>query len=71
MAQLRVYSDKELEDGLDLLAELIDRYGDAYWPIFEFLERELEQRRAKAMKLRDRLEQVSRAGNLKEERPSV
>ena len=51
----RKYTDEEIENGLDLLAELIDRYGEIYWPIFERLERELSARQDKARKLRARL----------------
>ena len=61
MSKSRAYSDEELEDGLDLLAELIDRYGDVYWPIYEFLERELHERKTKSNKLRYRLKRRSDA----------
>ena len=55
MAKRRVYSDEELEDGLDLLAELIDRYGEVYWPIFDRLEIELSTIRKKKEKITSRL----------------
>lgn len=55
MGKRRVFTDQEIEDGLDLVAELIDRYGDMYWPIFDRLERELLQRQEKASKLQARL----------------
>lgn len=55
MTSSRIITDQEIEDGLDLVAELIDRYGDVYWPIFDRLERELEQRRSKAARLESRL----------------
>ncbi len=55
MATSRHISDQEIEDGLELLAELIDRYGDVYWPLFDRLERELEERRSKAARLSARL----------------
>lgn len=55
MATSRVITDQEIEDGLELLAELIDRYGDVYWPLFDRLERELEERRSKAARLSSRL----------------
>ena len=38
-------SDEDLEDLLTSMARIIDRYGDVYWPIFERLEGELQQRR--------------------------
>ena len=37
-------SEQDIEEGLSVLAWLIDRYGDAAWPLFERLERELESR---------------------------
>jgi len=37
-------TDKDIEEGLSVLAWLIDRYGDAAWPLFERLEKELESR---------------------------
>ncbi len=33
---------KDLEYGLGILARIIDTQGDAVWPLFERLERELE-----------------------------
>lgn len=57
-------SEQEIEDALASAARIIDRYGDAYWPIFERLERELENRRSRAARLRARLNsaQAKRAG---------
>jgi len=34
-------SRTDIEEGLRLLASLIDLYGDAYWPLFDRLESEL------------------------------
>ena len=51
MAYQRAITDAELENGLDLLAELIDRYGEVYWPIFQRLENELSRRNEISMKL--------------------
>ena len=31
-------TEQEIENGLSSLARLIDRYGDAYWPVFEHLQ---------------------------------
>lgn len=59
MAKRRVHSDEELEDGLNLLAELIDRYGDVYWPIFDRLEQELSFRKEKIARLGARLQHKS------------
>jgi hypothetical protein len=51
----RIITDKEIEDGLAMLACLIDWYGDVYWPLFERLEAELQQRQSRAARLRARL----------------
>ena len=45
-------SVEDLEYGLGVLARIIDTQGDAVWPLFERLERELEDLRSR----RDRLE---------------
>ncbi|AXE63576.1 hypothetical protein BBF93_04590 [Hyphomonas sp. CACIAM 19H1] len=52
-------TEQEIESSLSSVARLIDRYGDAYWPVFERLERELSlrkdrQRRVMAHLLHDR-----------------
>ena len=44
---------EELEYGLGVLARIIDTQGDAVWPLFERLERELESVRGR----RERVEQ--------------
>lgn len=46
---------KDIEDGLSVLAWLIDRYGDAAWPLFERLERELESRQQRRSRIQSRL----------------
>lgn len=46
------YSDHQIEDAIRTVASLIERFGDAYWPILERLEGELEHRRARQAKLR-------------------
>lgn len=38
---------EELEYGLGVLARIIDTQGDAVWPLFERLERELEDVRSR------------------------
>ena len=43
---------EDLEFGLGVLARIIDTQGDAVWPLFERLERELEDVRSR----RDRVE---------------
>lgn len=34
-----------------IAAELVKRFGDDYWPVFERIDRELEQRQARKAKL--------------------
>ena len=44
-------SDREIETALCSAARVVDRYGEVYWPLFERLERELIERRARASRL--------------------
>lgn len=44
-------TEQEIETSLSSLARLIDRYGDAYWPVFERLERELGLRKQRRERL--------------------
>lgn len=44
-------TEQEIETSLSSLARLIDRYGDAYWPVFERLERELDIRKERKRRL--------------------
>lgn len=44
-------TEQEIETSLSSLARLIDRYGDAYWPVFERLERELGVRKERRKRL--------------------
>ena len=37
--------EQRIENALRVVARVIDHYGDAYWPVFERLERELEDKR--------------------------
>jgi len=55
MPSRRTISEEEIEDGLNVVARLIDRYGDVYWPVFERLERELEQRKSRSARVKSRL----------------
>ena len=48
-------TDKDIEEGLSILAWLIDRYGDVAWPLFERLEKELESRRKRKSHIQSRL----------------
>ncbi len=44
-------TDRQLENALRSAARVIDRYGDAYWPLFERLEQELAARRSRTARL--------------------
>ena len=44
-------SEKELEAAFHSVAQLVNSYGDKYWPIFERLENELDYRRSKSKRL--------------------
>jgi len=48
-------TEEEIEEGLNLLAWLIDRHGDAAWPLFERLERELESFQNRKARIESRL----------------
>ena len=52
-------SDKEIEAALHSVAQLVNVYGDKYWPIFERLEVELEIRRSKSKRLNQVLKRVT------------
>ncbi len=56
-------TEQEIETSLSSLARLIDRYGDAYWPVFERLERELANRQVRRIKISAFLEKKSLARN--------
>ena len=61
MATLKQHvSDKEIETALHSVAQLVNVYGDKYWPIFERLEIELDHRHSRSK----RLEQVLMHDNL-------
>lgn len=49
--------DKEIEAALQSVAQLVNVYGDKYWPIFERLEEELENRRSKSKRLAQALQE--------------
>lgn len=55
MPSRRTISEEEIEDGLNVVARLIDRYGDVYWPVFERLEKELQDRKSRSSRLKARL----------------
>ena len=57
----RQISDQDIEASLSSLARLIDRYGDAYWPVFERLERELSVRQERRKRVSIRLHSAKRA----------
>ena len=45
-------SDAQLRRGLSNAVEVIERYGDQYWPIFDRLEQELKLRDSKLDRLK-------------------
>lgn len=51
-------TEQEIESSLSSLARLIDRYGDAYWPVFERLERELNARKERRQRLSVHLQRM-------------
>jgi hypothetical protein len=53
--KLSSISEQDIEEGLNLLAWLIDRHGDAAWPLFERLEKELESRQKRKSRIQSRL----------------
>lgn len=52
----QIVSDQDIEAALRSVAQLVNAYGDKYWPIFERLEDELEKRLSKAERLVQALE---------------
>lgn len=53
-------SERELEVALLSVAQLVNSYGDKYWPIFERLENELDYRRSKSKRLTNALGRSSK-----------
>ena len=53
-------SDKEIEAALHSVAQLVNVYGDKYWPIFERLEQELDKRSSQSKRLARALYQDNR-----------
>ena len=48
-------TEQDIEKGLSILAWLIDRHGDAAWPLVERLQRELESRQKRKSRIASRL----------------
>ena len=57
-------SEEDIVRGLKTLARLIDAYGDAYWPIFERLELELEKVQSRTSRISKYLENPSQSRSL-------
>ncbi len=53
-------SDNDIEKALHSVAQLVENYGDKYWPIFERLEQELDNRHSKTKRLTRALEKSMR-----------
>lgn len=47
----KLISEEDIEAALHSVAQLVENYGDKYWPIFERLEHELENKRSKVKRL--------------------
>lgn len=47
----RRITEQRIENALRVVACVIDHYGDVYWPVFERLERELEDKRKRVSAL--------------------
>lgn len=56
MASPKPVTTGDIEEGLDIAARVIDKFGYKYWPIFERLEAELESRTDREERLRARLQ---------------
>lgn len=56
MSRARHVTDRDIEDGLEIAALLIEQRGDVYWPLFERLEHELERRQSRSARLKLRLQ---------------
>ena len=50
---------KDLEYGLSVLARIIDTQGDAVWPLFARLERELEDMQSRRGRVERHLNQLN------------
>ena len=59
MSLNRPVTEEELENGLSIVARLIECYGDSYWPIFERLEKELLDRQKRRLNMADKISQYS------------
>ena len=55
-AAQQTVSDHDIEAALRSVAQLVNAYGDKYWPIFERLELELGTRRSKSSRLAQALQ---------------
>ena len=60
----------DIEEGLRRLAKLIDAYGDAYWPLFDRLEFELERTCMRQTRLKAFLQPNSDSNSNVKEQPS-
>jgi len=47
----RAVSLHALYRGMETAVALVDRYGDKYWPVFERLEAEINERESRAERL--------------------
>jgi len=52
-------SEEDIAVALHSVAQLVESYGNKYWPIFERLERELKNKHSKAKRLNAALQKSS------------
>lgn len=59
------YTEADFERAMRFIAWLIELYGDAYWPVFDWLEEELDLRRKRTAKLKQYAMAQNSAGRAK------
>lgn len=48
-------TENDLCKGLEIVADLIEKYGDDFWPIFDRVEKELDTHRSRSGRLKKHL----------------
>jgi len=48
-------TENDLCNGLEIVADLIEKYGDDFWPIFDRVEKELDTHRSLSGRLKKHL----------------
>ncbi|PCI53110.1 MAG: hypothetical protein COB36_13500 [Alphaproteobacteria bacterium] len=52
-------SENDLCKGLEIVAGLIEKYGDDFWPIFDRVEQELDIHRTRSHRLKKHLKRFN------------